>query len=109
MSVLKTNNDKELIVVCDCGCEDGFHIKVEKDYYDGSDSDMDTFCYCTYLNGNWYRDQGMTILDVIKLKLKKIWAIIRNKDFYYSDIRMTRKDFEVFREYINEISNNTKN
>ena len=43
MSVLKTNNDKELIVICDCGCEDGLHIKVEKDYYDGSDSDMDTF------------------------------------------------------------------
>lgn len=64
---------------------------------------MDTFCYCTYLNGNWYRDQGMTILDVIKLKLKKIWAIIRNKDFYYSDIRMTRKDFEVFREYIDDV------
>ena len=27
MSVLKTNDDKELIVTCDCGCEDGLHIK----------------------------------------------------------------------------------
>lgn len=105
MSVLKANNDKELIVTCDCGCKDGLHIKVEKEYYDGSDSDMDTFCYCIYLNGNWYRDQRMTILDVIKLKLKKNWAIIRNKDFYYSEICMTRKDFEEFREYINGVDN----
>lgn len=43
MAVLKTNDDKELIITCDCGCEEGLHIKVEKDYYDGSDSDMDTF------------------------------------------------------------------
>lgn len=35
--------------------------------------------------------------------MKKIWAIIRNKDYYYSEICMTRKDFETFREYINEV------
>lgn len=45
----------------------------------------------------------MRIFDVIKLKLKKIWAILRNKDFYYSEISMSREDFETFKEYINEI------
>ena len=34
-------------------------------------------------------------------KLKKIWAIICNKDFYYSDIVMTKEDFKEFKEWIN--------
>lgn len=55
------------------------------------------------MNGNWYRDQNKRILYIIRDKLMKNWAIIRSKDFYYSEILMTRKDFETFREYINEI------
>lgn len=67
------------------------------------DPGNDTYCYATCLNSNWYRDQGKKMKYVIWDKLKKIWAIIRNKDFYYSEILMTRKDFETFREYINEV------
>ena len=43
------------------------------------------------------------ILYIIRDKLRKIWAIIRSKDFYYSEILMSRKDFETLREYINEV------
>ena len=34
-------------------------------------------------------------------KLKKIWAIISNKDFYYSDIVLTKDDFKEFKEWVN--------
>lgn len=38
------------------------------------------------MNGDWYRDQNDSIFRIIGRKLKKIWAIIRNKDYYYSDV-----------------------
>ena len=40
---------------------------------------------------------------VFRKKLEKIWAIIRNKDFYYSDVLMTKDEFDEFRKYINSI------
>lgn len=55
----------------------------------------------SYMNGNFYKDQyGM--LGILKEKLKKIWAIIRNKDYYYSDVVMNGEDFNRFKEYINQ-------
>lgn len=104
MSVLKSEDDKDLIVTCRCGCDEGLHIRIEHDDPAVNiDPENDIYCYATCLNSNWYRDQGKKMKYVIWDKLKKIWAIIRNKDFYYSEILMTRKDFEVFREYINEV------
>ena len=103
MSVLKSDDGKELIVSCSCGCDEGVHIRIEKDHIDGLDAKTDTFVYVVCLSGNFYREQKMTVLDVVKIKLRKIWAIIRSKDFYYSEILMSRKDFETFREYINGV------
>ena len=104
MSVLKSEDDKYLIVTCRCGCDEGLHIRIEHDDPAMNiDPENDTFCYVTCLNSNWYRDQGKKIWRVIYEKLRKIWEIIRNKDFYYSEVCMTRKDFETFREYINEV------
>jgi hypothetical protein len=96
MAVLKNKDGTELLVSCDCGCEQGVHIRVDKE-----DSDM--YFLMTYTNGNWYVDQNKTVRAVIREKLKKIWCIIRNKDFHYSDISMTSKDFQEFKEYINSI------
>lgn len=39
--------------------------------------------------------------DLFFEKLKKIWAIICNKDFYYSDIVLTKDDFKEFKEWVN--------
>lgn len=104
MSVLKSEDDKDLIVTCRCGCDEGLHIRIEHDDPAVNiDSENDTYCYATCLNSNWHRDQGKKMKYVIWDKLRKIWAIIRSKDFYYSEIIMTRKDFETFREYINEV------
>ena len=56
----------------------------------------------TYMNSNWYRDQDDSTFQILKKKIKKIWAIIRGKDYYYSDIVMSAKDFEKLKEYINQ-------
>lgn len=49
MSVLRTEDGKELILTCRCGCDDGIHFKIDKDFED--------YMYMTYTNGNFYRDQ----------------------------------------------------
>lgn len=93
MAVLKSKNNKELIISCKCGCDEGVHIKIDESYGD--------YAYQTLVNGNFYREQyGM--FGVLKAKLKKIWAIIRNKDHYYSDVIMTKEDFQEFKEWINK-------
>lgn len=93
MAVLLSNDNKELIVTCDCGCEDSIHIKVE------NVSD-DYFAFLSYMNGNFYTEQKGFFSTFLN-KLRKIWAVIANKDYYYSDVVMSKDDFEKFAEYIN--------
>lgn len=89
MAVFKNFKDDELIVSCKCGCDEGIHFKIYN--YEGGD-----YAFLTYTNGNFYTQQR-PFLE----KLKKIWAIIRNKDFYYSDVVLTKEDFKEFKEWVN--------
>lgn len=95
MAVLKNTDGTEMLVDCCCGCDKGIRFRIEKD--------DDYYCFMSYTNGNFYREQGDTILDVICKKLKKVWAIIRNKDFYYAEMMLTKAEFEEFKKYINEV------
>ena len=96
MAVLKSKDGKEMLLDCHCGCDTGIRFRVDR-------YDSDYYCIMTYTNGAFYRDQDDTLLKVLRKKLKKIWAIIRNKDFYYADVLMTKDEFDEFREYINSI------
>ena len=96
MAVLKNKDDTELLVDCCCGCDEGIRFRVDKD-------DYDYYCFMTYTNGNFYTEQGNGVFGALYKKLKKIWAIIRNKDFYYAEVTMAKDEFEEFREYINSI------
>lgn len=71
MSVLKTEDGRELILTCRCGCDDGIHFKIDKDFED--------YMYMTYTNGNFYRDQDNGFFRTLYNKLRKIFAIIFNK------------------------------
>ena len=89
MATLKSNDNKEMIITCRCGCDEGIRVKI--------DESLEEYCYQTYISGNWYKEQS-GLLD----KLKKIWSIIRNKDFYYSEVVMSKEDFEDYKKWINE-------
>ena len=52
MSVMISEDKKELIVTCKCGCQDTIHIKV-----DDKDKESDYYAIQTILSGNWCRDQ----------------------------------------------------
>ena len=97
MAVMISEDKKYLIVTCKFGCQDAILIKI-----DDEDKDADYYAIQTYMNGNWYRDQNDRVFRTIGRKLKKIWAIIRNKDYYYSDVLMSCEDFKRFKEYINQ-------
>lgn len=99
MSVLKSENGKELLVDCYCGCCEGFRFRFDID-------DDDQYCYMSVVNGAFYRDQGDTFLGILRKKLKKIWSIIRNKDYHYAEIVMSKTDYEIFRRHINEADPN---
>ena len=96
MSTLKNKDNTELFIDCNCGCNEGIRFRIDKE-------DYDYYCFMTYTNGNFYRDQDETLWKVFYKKLKKIWAIIRNKDFYYAEIVMNKNEFEEFKEYINKL------
>ena len=96
MAVMRNVDGTELMVDCRCGCDDGVRIRIDADY-------PDMYCFVSYTNGAFYRDQDETLWGTIKKKAKKIWAILRNKDYYYSEICMNKSEFEEFRKYINEV------
>lgn len=90
MAVLKSCDGDEIIISCKCGCDEGIRVKVDHDADDGD------VWYQTYVSGNWYREQSR-LID----KIKKIWAIIRNKDFYYSEIVLDAEEWNMYKEWIN--------
>lgn len=97
MSIMISENKEELIVTCECGCDNAIHIRIN-----GDDKEDDCYAIQTYMNGNWYRDQENSVFRCIVRKLKKIWSIIRNKDFHYSEILISREDFQRYKDYINQ-------
>lgn len=96
MAVLKNTNGTELLIDCCCGCDEGIRFRIDKD-------DFDYYCFMTYTNGHFYTEQDNKLRRVFCKKLKKIWAIIRNKDFYYAEVTMTKDQFNEFKEYISNI------
>lgn len=99
MYILINKEKTDLIINCDCGCEACYHFRIEKDGIGGEQS----YCFCTVLSGNWYTDQDDNFLTVWGKKLRKFWAILRNKDYYYADVTMSKKDFKEFKQWVGEV------
>lgn len=95
MAVLKNKDNTEFMIDCECGCDDGIRFRIDKN--------DDGYWWMTYTNGNFYRDQNDSVFKIMRKKMKKIWAIIKNKDFYYSEIWMTKEDFEDFKKFLNKV------
>lgn len=96
MAVMKNIDGTELMIDCKCGCDRGMRFKIDKD-------DPDMYCFLTYTNGSFYTEQGDSLIGNWAKKLSKIWAILRNKDYYYADIAMSQAEFETFKDYINGV------
>ena len=91
--VYVTKENKDLIVTCKCGCEEGFHISV--------DQDADEFAIISCISGNYYREQ-YGVFGTLGRKLRHIWAVIRNREFICSEILLTKDEFEQYKDWINQ-------
>jgi len=96
MSVLISEDKKELIVTCDCGCGQAFNIIIDRD------PDIDQYAYLCFMKNNFVTEYEKHPWRAFKSKLKKIWFVLRGKDYCYSDTVMSKKDFEEFKKYINQ-------
>lgn len=81
-----------MIVTCKCGCG-AVHLTID------TEEDDDYYAYQCFMKSNFY-DEQYGMLGKLMDKLKKIWKIIRNKDYYYSDIVMNKEDFEQLKEIL---------
>ena len=98
MSVYTTKDSNDIYIDCGCGCGRGLKVIVDKDDYEDSDVIL------VFFSSDFNHTQNMSIFNVIKTKLKKIWYIIRNKDYCYSEILLTGKEFDEFRNHLNKIN-----
>ena len=57
MAVFRNNNGNQLMVDCNCGCNNGFKIRVDQ-------SDDDMYVFLMYISGNFYREQDYTFWRV---------------------------------------------
>lgn len=86
----ENERENECIVTCQCGHGEGIRVVIDKD-------DDDEFIYQLIMDVKWNTEQHGFFW-----KLRKIWAVIRNKDYYYSEICMTKDEFTKFRDWLNK-------
>ncbi len=98
MAIMKSKDGNNLVVDCSCGCDEGLRIRVDK-------FDTETFMIVSYVSGKFYDGQKAGFFKRFANKFKKIWRIITNKEYVYSEICMSKQDFKEFKEYLNDIEN----
>lgn len=94
MAIMKSKDGKNLIVDCNCGCDEGLRIRI-------NEFDEDTYAILTYTSGNFYKDQKLSCWSIFKLKCRKIWRIIRGKDYCYSEILVSKEEYNELKDFIN--------
>ncbi len=97
MSVLMTKDKKELIVTCNCGCGQSYSLIVDDDL-----KTDELYAFLCFMKCNFDTEYDKNPWRAFKIKLKKIWYIIKGRDYCYSDTVMTREDFEEFKRYVNQ-------
>ena len=99
-------------VILRCDCVGRCELEVEKqkgDYYikvsaDGKEAEKapDEYFITFKLKA---RDNTLNIFEALKLKLKKIWYVIRGKDYLYYDIEVDANAMKQYVEALNKMVN----
>ncbi len=97
MSVFISKDKKELIVTCNCKCGQSFSICIDDECKDDG-----YYAFLCFLKNNFQTEYDKNPWRAFKIKMKKIWFIIRGKDYCYSDTVMIRAEFEEFKQYVNQ-------
>ena len=95
MAVFQSKDGDGLYLDCSCGCGEGLKVEVRRD--------ADMYVLLSYTSGNFYRAQEESGWRIFCKKIKKIFCILRNRDYVYSEICMTQSDLAAFKEYVAHI------
>ena len=88
----KDKNKEGCGLYCSCGCNKGVVFKADTD---------DSGCTLALVSDifHMHTDTGLTRF---KKKCKRIWNIIRNKEYIYFDICIAPDDLEEFKKFVAE-------
>ena len=80
MAVLKSKDGTELLVDCNCGCDNGMRFRIDKD-------DIDYYCFASYTNGKFYTEQaeGMWRKPSVLAKAISCWVPVHRFSFLIMD------------------------
>lgn len=85
--------ENEFVTFCKCGCRNGIVLKA-----DNEDNDLSL----QIVSDNFYTMQNKGKMT-IKEKIKRIWYIIRGKEYYYFDILIDKDELQEFKEFVAKI------
>lgn len=95
--MIMTNKEKDTIALLgSCGISEGVVLQVDScgNDIDGYDISLvsDTYYLDHYTEKNRFRE-----------KLKRIWKILRNQEYYYFDIYVSAEDIKEFKKFVAQI------
>ena len=96
MAVMRSSDGQDLMLDCRCGCCNGLRFTIDR-------YSEDSYGLITYTSGNFYAEQDMTLFAIWKSKLRKIWRILRNKDYCYSEVLLHKSEMEDFKEFLSQL------
>lgn len=85
--------ENEFVTFCKCGCRNGIVLKA-----DNEDNDLSL----QIVSDNFYTMQNKGEMT-IKEKIKRIWYIIRGKEYCYFDILIDKDELQEFKEFVAKI------
>ena len=88
---IKDKDEKYCGLFCSCGCDSGIVFNAKKD--------EDFGYYISLVSDNWYTSQLSGWIR-FKEKLKRIWKILKNEEYYYFGICLEDKDIKEFKEFV---------
>lgn len=80
----------EFITFCTCGCGNGIVLKA-----DNEDEEVSL----QIVSDNFYTMQNKGEMS-IKEKIKRIWCIIKGKEYCYFDILIWKEELREFKEFV---------
>lgn len=90
---MKDDNNKTGALYCSCGCDDGVLLKAEIDDWE--------IVELSLVSDSFYTHQK-NIMS-FKEKCKRIWKIIRNKEYKYFYIIINKDDMKEFKDFVANI------
>jgi hypothetical protein len=103
MTVLVNKDGNECTILCDCKCGAGLHIDLSFCKDSRKTLDIEPEIYLSFISSNFYNEQCGHI-EIFKQRCKKIWTILRGKDYTYSDIILNVKDWKDIKDFMNNVN-----